>query len=355
MFQFRSSMATAILAISFTCAATAAPALTTVQDTIYSADGSLFNGVLAITWQPFTAADTSVIAAQSLKVPVVNGYLSVSLIPTTNAITPATYTVVYISGGRNQSTETWGVPPSTLPVRIQDIRTSPAGSLTQLPNVAIQIGDVTGLAQELSLRPVEGPSFATGAVAVIDALGEIDGASGNAADCMHVDGSSGPCGTGNGPGPPVFVDHETPGGVQNSVNQTFTLVNAPSPAASLSLFRNGVLMESPGDYTLNANTITLSASDIPRPSDVLDASYRYGVNGSGITFVDAETPRGAVNGVNTSFTLANAPSPTTSLRLYRNGLAMKPAIDYNAAGSTITFLGPSTPQTGDILLVCYRM
>jgi hypothetical protein len=76
---------------------------------------------------------------------------------------------------------------------------------------------------------------------------------------------------------PVFVDQETPGGTIDGVNASFTLANAPSPAASLQLFRNGVLQQAGagGDYTISGVTITFNALSIPQPGDVLQASYRH--------------------------------------------------------------------------------
>ena len=73
---------------------------------------------------------------------------------------------------------------------------------------------------------------------------------------------------------------------------------------------------------------------------------------NGVRFIDAETPGGAVDGANTTFTLAHAPSPAGSLRLYRNGLLQARAVDYTLAGLTITAL--SIPQAGDTLLAFYR-
>ena len=77
------------------------------------------------------------------------------------------------------------------------------------------------------------------------------------------------------------------------------------------------------------------------------------------TFVDGETPGGAINGTNPTFTLANTPA-AGSLHLYLNGLRMCTGTcggitaDYAIAGNTITFNTPSIPQAGDILLADYR-
>jgi hypothetical protein len=73
-----------------------------------------------------------------------------------------------------------------------------------------------------------------------------------------------------------------------------------------------------------------------------------------INFVDAETPGGVVNGSNTAFTLVNAPSPSTSLHLFRNGLLQMATLDYTISGSAVTFFSVSTPQLGDTLIAEYR-
>ena len=43
----------------------AAPALTTIQDVLFKADGSKFNGILQITWTSFRAGDASNIQPRS--------------------------------------------------------------------------------------------------------------------------------------------------------------------------------------------------------------------------------------------------------------------------------------------------
>ena len=75
---------------------------------------------------------------------------------------------------------------------------------------------------------------------------------------------------------------------------------------------------------------------------------------SGPTFVDGERPAGVVNGLNTTFTLAGAPIPPSSLYLYRNGVRQTVTSDYSLSGVSITFFANSIPQPGDILLADYR-
>lgn len=73
-----------------------------------------------------------------------------------------------------------------------------------------------------------------------------------------------------------------------------------------------------------------------------------------IVFVDQEVPAGVVDGANVAFTIGNAPSPVSSLHLFRNGLLQKVGFDYTLSGSTITFLSAATPQAGDTVVGSYR-
>lgn len=67
----------------------------------------------------------------------------------------------------------------------------------------------------------------------------------------------------------------TPSGTVDGSNKVFTLANAPSPAGSLLLYRNGLLM-SPGgvDFTLSGATITFVDESTPQTGDLLRATYR---------------------------------------------------------------------------------
>ena len=267
-----------LLGIAVVIAATAAaqPALTTIQDVLYRADGTRFTGTLYITYRSFLSGDTSNIATANLVVPIVNGSLRVRLVPTTTASGGAQYQITYNSRGVNQFTETWAVPPTSLTLRIRDVRIS-SGTVVGPPPVIspVQIGDVIGLANELEVRPMRGVGFGIGRAAVINSSGQLDGASGSLGDCVRVDGSSGPCGGGGGGTAGLFGDGEVPGGAVNSSNTSFTLAHAPDPPASLQLFRNGLLMRDSSDYTLTGSVATFFVASTPQTGDLLTASYRF--------------------------------------------------------------------------------
>jgi len=252
------------------------PALTSIQDVLYRADGTRFTGTMFIRYNSFLAGDTSNVATANLTLPIVNGVLRVRLVPTTTASAGAQYTVTYNSQGIDQFTEIWAVPPSTIPLRVRDVRVS-SGTVVGPPPVIspVQISDVTGLVNELSVRPMKGVGFGIGRAAVINQAGQVDAASGNLGDCVRVDGSSGPCGSGGGVASGSFADSEVPAGAVNGSNTVFTLATAPSPASSLQLYRNGLLMRQGVDYQIATNTITFFIGSVPQSGDLLVASYRF--------------------------------------------------------------------------------
>ncbi|HEY1341256.1 MAG TPA: hypothetical protein VGF59_27290 [Bryobacteraceae bacterium] len=250
--------------------ALAAPPLSTIQDVLYKADGSRFNGTITISWNSFEAIDGSAIATQVTTVRVIDGNLRVQLVPTTTSTPPASYQVKYNSDGRIQFEETWIVPSSSKPLRVRDVRTTPQNAADTGGTTTIQESDVVGLIADLGARPLKGPGFAAGRVAVVNPLGALESVSGIPTDCVRVDGSSGPCGA----QPPSFVDADAPAGIVDGSNTLFTLSAIPDPVASLAVYRNGLLQKIGQDYTLNGSAIQFVAEAAPQAGDTLLASYR---------------------------------------------------------------------------------
>lgn len=263
--------------------APAQPPLTTIEDTLYKADGTRFNGLVIITWNSFEASNLANIVSQSLTVKVVDGNFFVQLVPTTNSNPPTYYNVTYNSDGKVQFQETWVVGAVSTPLRVRDVRASSttAGSNTLPPptQTPIQETDVAGLTGDLGLRPVKGPGFSVGRAALINATGGIEAVIGNPSDCVLVDGTSGPCGGGG----PQFIDGEAPAGGVDGSNATFTLANTPSPATSLVLFRNGVVQKPGVDFTLTGASVQFLAGAVPQSGDTLMAWYRLAAAAGAIT------------------------------------------------------------------------
>lgn len=319
--------------------AAAQPTLTTIQDVLYRADGTRFNGTIFITYESFVGGDTSSIATANLTVPVVNGNVRARLVPTTTATAGAQYNVTYNSAGINQFTETWAVPPSPNPLRVRDVRIG-AGTVIGPPPVVspVQIGDVIGLANELEVRPMRGIGYALGRAAVINSSGQIDGAAGSLSDCVRVDGSAGPCGSGGGGVALGFADAETPSGLINGTNSTFLLAHAPEPAGSLQLFRNGVRMTQSVDYSLSGNTITFFVASRPQTGDQLVAGYRYGDPGNPLgTLASSQVVCSGVGGSTTSQTLTQLATCTVPVGVLGSGDRLEVRFQMEHTGSAAGF------------------
>lgn len=66
----------------------------------------------------------------------------------------------------------------------------------------------------------------------------------------------------------------------------------------------------------------------------------------------SEVPSGTINGINTVFTLAHAPSPANTLQLFLNGTIQQAGGgDFTLVGPTITFV--NAPVLGSVLLAFY--
>ncbi len=114
------------------------PALTSVVDTVYLANGAPAQGVLVITWPAFVTASGAAVAAGIANVTLgAGGALNVGLVPNAGA-TPAGmyYTVVYQLGPGEVRTEYWLVPTAS-PTNLATVRTTP-GSGTAAQPVSMQ-------------------------------------------------------------------------------------------------------------------------------------------------------------------------------------------------------------------------
>jgi hypothetical protein len=251
--------------------------LTTIQDTLFRADGTRFNGTLTINWVTFDATSLGTVVQQSRTVQVVNGNLQIQLVPNATATPPANiYTVNYQSSGYQQFAENWTVPASTTPLTVSAVRTGStttsaggAGGVTTLPESAI-----IGLQADLAQRVLKDVGFGTNAVAVVDDSGNLVTAVGDPGSCVFVDGTTGPC-TGD-----TFADAEAPAGTIDGVNNTLTLAFTPL-GSSMLLFRNGLYMTPNFDYSLTGQTISFVTGGTPQPGDTMTASYRVNTSSSG--------------------------------------------------------------------------
>lgn len=148
------------------------------------------------------------------------------------------------------------------------------------------------------------------------------------------------------------------------------------------LIKNQASGQENGIYTVNATGAPTRATDADTASKIADAVVYVSVGTvnadtgwklvtdaitlgttplvfttlsgtAGLTsgnFVTRETPAGAINGANVSFTTAFTPTVGTET-IYLNGLVQNLTVDYTITGSTITYA--AAPIAGDVLRISY--
>ena len=108
----------------------AGPALTTISDTVYRADGTAAAGTVLISWPAFQTAEGDAVAAGSQSVAIGHGgSFTTQLVPNVGASPAGTlYRVVFQLDDYTVRTEFWSVP-ATSPTTITAIRTTPGVGL----------------------------------------------------------------------------------------------------------------------------------------------------------------------------------------------------------------------------------
>ncbi|HEV2577929.1 MAG TPA: hypothetical protein VGU25_12035 [Acidobacteriaceae bacterium] len=118
------TLVTVMLAVlGICCGAAAQVSTTTIQDTVYRADGTPASGTVVVSWPTFTTATGQAVAAGNTSATVgPNGALSMTLTPNANATpTGSYYTAVMHLDDGTTSQQYWVVPVSATPVTLAAI------------------------------------------------------------------------------------------------------------------------------------------------------------------------------------------------------------------------------------------
>src|SRR5579871_6799232 len=143
-------------------------ATTTVQGTVYQANGQPGSGVLQLSWPAFTTAGNQAVAAGRTHVEIgADGYVSVNLAPNQGS-TPAGlyYTAVYHLNDGTTSTEYWTIPAAAQ-VSLSQVRAQvmPAAQAVQAVSKGYVDQSIAELTQSLltaSGGSLSGPLFLNG-------------------------------------------------------------------------------------------------------------------------------------------------------------------------------------------------
>jgi trimeric autotransporter adhesin len=126
---------TCLLAVS--AALAQSPALTTVSDTVYRADGSPPSGTLLISWPAFTTADGYAVVAGTKSVVLGSGgSFSVQLAPNAGGTPGVAFSVVYQLSDGTVKSEVWTIG-NTSPQTVAQVRTM-AGTSAAAGQLATQ-------------------------------------------------------------------------------------------------------------------------------------------------------------------------------------------------------------------------
>lgn len=165
-------------------------------------------------------------------------------------------------------------------------------------------------------------------------------------------------------GLPAWVDTSTGGGMTNPMTTIGDIIYggaSGTPTRLAAGTANWVLQSNgagaapswaAGGNALTSNPLSQFATTTSAQffSVVTDGVGTTGKVVGTTAFVFNETPTGTVNGVNTSFTIANTPL-TGSVKVFVNGLRKKLTTDYSVSGTTITFV--DIPATGSDIIIDY--
>lgn len=107
----------------------------------------------------------------------------------------------------------------------------------------------------------------------------------------------------------------------------------------------------PNQIEVDLTTTPISLAVTPSAIDVTvdKGNVTYNIGGAGVIY--GETPGGAIDGSNATFT-SQFDFIISSLQVFLNGIRLKQTNDYTTSG-TNTILLNTSPTTGEIILINY--
>jgi hypothetical protein len=143
----------------------ATPAMTTISDTIYRADGRPAGGTLLISWPAFSTASGSAVAAGTKRIVLgPQGAVSVDLVPNVAAVPALTYyTAVFHTDDGVVRTEYW-IVGTTSPTTVAAVRANPGTASSASPIASRQYVDTAleGKADDTSVVHLTGDETISG-------------------------------------------------------------------------------------------------------------------------------------------------------------------------------------------------
>jgi hypothetical protein len=178
------SVLLALLAGCAECAVAQTPlAVTTVQDTVYTASGATASGTVLVSWSGFTTASGAVVPAGTTSATIgTGGLLSITLAPNAGA-TPigSYYTATFHLSDGSTSREYWVIPVTVAgapPVKLAAIQNNVLPTSVAMQTVSKAYVDTSiALAVNAARVPIFGPSGSGHAPGIVPDPGLTTGAS----------------------------------------------------------------------------------------------------------------------------------------------------------------------------------
>ena len=257
--------------------------------------GSPFSGTIAL-----KSRNTPAYFLSSFSMRVDNGFIDCILAPTQD-FPGAYYDVTYFDmQGIPQGAQHWSVPVSSESLTISDVVMSDANTSTQIgPQYAtlpIPISQVSNLSANLA-------SINASVSTLRDAVDPL----------------------------PIALSKATTSAAAASTSAADLVVRVAALEAAITSLKE-LFAGLNGSTVTNGNTPGLSDT---QPEENEDLSSQ-------------------INGGSVSVKLSHIPAPEAGLSLFRNGLLLTFASDFQLTGNTITFAKSAVPQVGDSLRASYR-
>lgn len=138
----------------------------------------------------------------------------------------------------------------------------------------------------------------------------------------------------------------------NTTNITTNTGNISVNAANITANSLAIGVNATNIATNTTNIATNTTNISTNATNIANNTTAIAAKMDPTDFIAGETPTGAIDGINTMFTLANTPVANT-YTVFLNGLALNPATDYSVVGAVITLT--SAPLVGDEVFVNYIM
>lgn len=131
----------------------------------------------------------------------------------------------------------------------------------------------------------------------------------------------------------------------------FTLSQTPQDDSAVEMYVNGFKQEFGTDYTVSGTSVTFTGSLVLLTSD--DVEFWYIGASSSVTILQEQEVIAVTFLGQVAFVLSDLPIDDNAVKMFVNGQKQEHGTDYNVSGSAVTYSGPFTLNTSDVVEFWY--